>query len=135
MRPMKRFILGWVLTVSAWAQTFSLEQILGSPFPTELTASPVGGTVAWVMNARGVRNVWVAEAPDYRGHAVTSYTADDGQEITNLSFTPDGKTLIYVRGSDANRAGEIPNPTSDPPGAEQAVWSVPAAGGTPRKFG
>ena len=45
------------------------------------------------------------------------------------------RTLVYVRGGAANRAGEIPNPTSDAAGAEQAVWAVPVAGGAPRQLG
>jgi len=36
---------------------FSPEQVLSLPFPTGLVASPVGSTVAWTFNERGVRNV------------------------------------------------------------------------------
>ena len=38
---------------------------MGAPFPSSLTAAPAGGHVAWVQNAAGVRNIWVATAPDY----------------------------------------------------------------------
>lgn len=31
---------------------------------------------------------------------MTSCTGDDGQEITELAFTPDGKSLVYVRGGE-----------------------------------
>ena len=48
---------------------FTLEQVLSNPFPESLVAAPAGGSVAWQMNARGARNVWVASPPDYRGHA------------------------------------------------------------------
>jgi hypothetical protein len=47
---------------------FTLEQVLSNPFPESLVAAPAGGSVAWEMNARGARNVWVASPPDYRGH-------------------------------------------------------------------
>ena len=107
---------------------FTLEQVMGAPFPSDLTAAPTGGAVAWVFDTSGVRNVWIAEPPDYRGHAVTSYTEDDGQEITELAFTPDGKSLGYVRGGEHNRAGEVPNPRSDPAGSTQAVHLVAAGG-------
>jgi dipeptidyl aminopeptidase/acylaminoacyl peptidase len=117
------------------APSFSVEQILSAPFPSELVASPSGSRVAWVFDDRGVRNIWVAEAPAFAGRRVTTYQLDDGQEITGLAFSPDGGTLVYVRGGAANRHGEIPNPTSDVAGAEQAVWAVPAAGGPPRKLG
>ncbi|MGE5277817.1 MAG: prolyl oligopeptidase family serine peptidase [Acidobacteriota bacterium] len=121
--------------VEAGRTAFTLEQVMSAPFPTELTAATTGGAVAWVFNARGVRNVWVAEPPDYRGRAVTSYAQDDGQELSDLQFSGDGRTLVYVRGSEPNHAGEIPNPRSDPAGAAQAVYSVPAAGGQPRRLG
>jgi len=114
---------------------FTLEQVLSAPFPTELTAAPAGGGVAWVFDARGVRNVWAALPPEYRGRAVTAYAADDGQEITDLAFTPDGKSLVFVRGGDPNGAGEIPNPTSDPTAPTQAVYVVAATGGEPKRLG
>jgi Tol biopolymer transport system component len=107
----------------------SLEQILSTPFPSELLASPAGGKLAWVQNTRGARNIWLAEPPDYRGRQVTRYDKDDGQVITGLEWTPDAKTLVYVRGGGPNRGGEIPNPTSDPAGAEQAVWRIALDGG------
>ena len=112
-------------TACACAQTsFTIEQILSAPFPTELVTSPTGGKVAWVYNARGVRNIWVAEPPAYSGHSVTAYTEDDGQEVSQLQWTPDARQIVYVRGDGANSAGECPNPTSDPKGAEQQVWVV-----------
>lgn len=113
----------------------SLEQILGTPFPSELLASPEGGKLAWVQNTRGVRNIWLAEPPDYRGRQVTRYDKDDGQAISGLEWTPDAKTLVYVRGSGPNRGGDIPNPSSDPAGAEQAVWRITLDGGDPVKIG
>lgn len=117
------------------AQQVTIEALLSAPFPSELVAAPSGGRVAWVMNDEGIRNIWVADAPDYRGRAITSYTRDDGQEITGLAFTPDGATLLFVRGAAANRQGENPNPSSDPAGAEQAVWRVAVAGGAPVRIG
>ncbi len=41
---------------------FTLEQILSSPFPTSLVAAPNHGKLAWVQNAEGKRNIWVALA-------------------------------------------------------------------------
>jgi dipeptidyl aminopeptidase/acylaminoacyl peptidase len=114
---------------------FTLEQVLAAPFPSDLTAAPTGGAVAWVFDAHGSRNVWVSEPPEYRGRAVTEYAGDNGQEISDLAFTPDGKTLVYVRGGEPNRSGEVPNPTNDPAGASQSVFAVPVGGGAPRLLG
>jgi dipeptidyl aminopeptidase/acylaminoacyl peptidase len=107
---------------------------MSAPFPSAPVVSPSGGKVAWIYNARGVRNIWVAEPPEYRGHGVTAYTADDGQEISELRWTPDGREIAYVRGESANGAGEYPNPASDPKGAEQQVWVV-ALDAAPRLIG
>ncbi len=103
---------------------FTLDQVLSAPFPSDLVAAPAGERVAWVFNARGERNVWVAEGPDFKARQLTQYDEDDGQEIADLSFTRDGKWLVYTRGGSPNSAGEIPNPTSDPSGATQAIYAV-----------
>src|SRR5215470_19430064 len=89
---------------------FTLEQVLSSPFPSDLVASPAGERIAWVFNAQGKRNVWVGEGPNFKARQLTQYNEDDGQELTNLSFTRDGKWLVYVRGGNANSAGDVPNP-------------------------
>jgi dipeptidyl aminopeptidase/acylaminoacyl peptidase len=114
---------------------FTIEQALSSAFPTHLTAAPAGGRVAWVSNARGVVNIMVAEPPDYRGRPVTGYRDDDGQDITEVRWTPDGSSIVYVRGEGPNGAGEIPNPSVDPRGAEQEIWIVGLSGENPRKLG
>jgi len=46
------------------------------------------------------RNVWVAEGPQFSPRRLTRYTADDGQEITSLSLSADGRSVVYVRGGD-----------------------------------
>ncbi len=112
--------------LAAQQRALSIESLLSAPFPSNLSAAPVGGGVAWVQNDRGVRNVWVALPPGYQGRQRTSFTADDGQEIGGIEWTPDGRTLFFVRGGGTNRAGEVPNPTSDPAAPEQAIWRVDA---------
>jgi dipeptidyl aminopeptidase/acylaminoacyl peptidase len=100
-----------------------------------MLASPSGGKVAWVLNVRGARNLWVAEPPEYKGRQLTHYDKDDGQALGGIAWTPDAKTIFYVRGSGPNHQGENPNPTSDPAGAEQAVWRIATDGGEPVKVG
>jgi len=126
-----------LLSVGAAGQQapFTLEQIMSAPFPTDMVAAPTGGKIAWVFQAQGVRNIWVAEPPDYVGRKVTAYTEDDGQAISALRWTPDATAIVYVRGGDANRQGEYPNPLSNPEGVEQAVWVISVAGGEPRRLG
>ena len=114
---------------------FTIPDILSAPFPSELVASPDGRRVAWIGYEQGKRNVWVAEAPAFRARRLTRYTEDDGQELSDLTWTADSRALLYVRGSGPNAAGETPNPTSDVRGQEQAVWLVSALGGAPRRIG
>jgi dipeptidyl aminopeptidase/acylaminoacyl peptidase len=122
------------LPVAAQQPAVTLEGLLSAPFPAELLAAPAGGKLAWSQNAKGVRNIWIAEPPEYRARQVTRYTTDDGQALGGLEWTPDAKALVYVRGG-ANRQGDIPNPTSDPAGVEQAVWRVALDAGEPVRVG
>ena len=123
------------LTASAQQPPFTLEQVLSSAFPTELTAAPAGGKVAWVSNTKGIRNIMVAEPPAYQARKITAYTADDGQEMQSLAWIPGASAIVYVRGDSANHAGEYPNPALDPNGAEQDLWIVALDGSAPRKIG
>jgi Tol biopolymer transport system component len=98
--------------------------VLSAPFPSDLIAAPRGDRVAWVFNAQGRRNIWVADGPDFTARPVTSYTEDDGQELSQLTFSPDASVIVYVRGGPPNREGDVPNPTSDPRGARQLIMAV-----------
>ena len=79
---------------------FSLEQMLSYAYIEELVTSPTQPRLAWVTVRAGVRNVWAAAGPDYAAHQLTDYRADDGQELTNLSISGDGKFVVFVRGGD-----------------------------------
>jgi dipeptidyl aminopeptidase/acylaminoacyl peptidase len=116
-------------------QAITLETLLSAAFPSEIVAAPSGGRVAWVQNVKGSRNVWVASAPNFSPRQVTSYTGDDGQDITSLTWMRDGRTVLYVRGGGPNRQGEVPNPAMSPQSAEQAIWAVDVTeSGVPRKL-
>ena len=126
--------------VTGWAQSpFTLEQVLSSPFPAELVAAAHGSRVAWVFDAKGVRNVWVADGPDFAHtpRQVTHYKADDGQPIASLRLTPDGKVVVYALGSELNDAQESANPESSTKGAKQQVFAldVDAKEASPRLLG
>ncbi len=115
---------------------FSVEQVLSSPFPSNLVSAENSGRIAWVFTARGERNVWVADAPNFEARQVTHYTGDDGMPIAALKLTPDGRTVVYARGSEANDAGEIADPTSGVEKRVQQVWAMDVdKGGEPRLLG
>jgi dipeptidyl aminopeptidase/acylaminoacyl peptidase len=116
---------------------FSLEQVLSSPFPTNLVsaASSNPGRIAWVFATKGERNVWIADAPNFEARQVTHYEGDDGMPIAALKLTPNGRTVVYARGSEANGAGEIADPTSNVEKRIQQVWAADVDKGEPRLLG
>ncbi|HLK66441.1 MAG TPA: prolyl oligopeptidase family serine peptidase [Bryobacteraceae bacterium] len=125
-----RILAGLLLAACGCAQTapFTIDQILGFSFPTDLTAAPVGGKVAWVSNLRGVRNIMVAEPPRYAARALTDFQKDDGQEIQQLRWTADAHAIVYVHGGSAN-------PDLNPSGVSEEVWIATLDRTTPRKLG
>ncbi len=122
-------LVAYLLSAAAIAAPgVTLDAIMSRPFVSELTAGP-GGCVAWQVNIRGVRNVWIAEPPEYRGRQLTKFDSDDGQDIGGIRWLPKGSGLVFVRGGDLDTGrAEIPNPASAPFGSEQAVWLAMADG-------
>jgi dipeptidyl aminopeptidase/acylaminoacyl peptidase len=114
--------------------SFTLEQVMSAPFPANLTASKTGGRLAWTLDQQGRRNIWVAEAPEFHVRQLTKYDSDEGQPLSELHFSLDGNTLVFVRGEGKNAAGQSPNPTSNTAGFEQSVWSIAWTGGEPKKL-
>ena len=128
-------LIASVLLLTSFVQDnsqYTIDQVMSSPFPTELIASPVGNRIAWVLNSKGRRNIWIAQGPTFQARQLTQFSEDDGQELTQLSFTHDGKWIIFVRGGDQNQNGDTPNPTSDPRGARQAIFAISADDGRPK---
>lgn len=119
------------------AQTFKLDDVLSYPFPTQLTSCAVLSKIAWAADQKGLRNIYTAIGPGYKATRLTNYTSDDGQEITSLSISVDGKYIVYVRGGDhSSPEGSVPvNPAADPAGTKVQVWCVPFAGGEPHLIG
>ena len=73
--------------------SFNIRQVMSAPFASELIAAPSGARVAWLMNEQGQRNIWIASAPDWKGHRVTSFNQDDGQDVAELAWAPDGSSI------------------------------------------
>jgi dipeptidyl aminopeptidase/acylaminoacyl peptidase len=115
-------------------QSFTLEQVLSAPFPSDLTAAKSLPRVAWVLDEQGKRNIFVAEAPDFKARRLTSYLEEDGQELSSLQFSADANTIVYTRGGGKNHAGRSPNPTSNPAAFEETVYQISWRGGDPQKI-
>ncbi|WP_025142545.1 S9 family peptidase [Pedobacter jeongneungensis] len=124
------FLLVLLSTSNIFAQSFSLKSVLSYPFPTQLVASPIENKIAWAANEQGKRNIYVAQAPDYKAVKITDYTEDDGQELTSLSISQNGKWIIFVRGGDHGGRDGVPvNANSSPIAPKVQVFSVPFEGG------
>lgn len=128
-------ILAGTLLSSQSKPSFTLEQVLSSPFPTNLVVTDHAPRIAWFFASRGEHNLWIADAPNFEARQVTHYTGDDGQPLAALKMTPDGKTAVYARGSESNSAGETADPTSNTEKRTQQVWAVDADKGEPRLLG
>jgi hypothetical protein len=115
--------------------SFTLEQVMSSPFPTNLVVADHASRIAWIFSTKGAHNVWVADAPNFDAHQVTHYTGDDGEPLAALKLTPDGKTAVYARGSESNSAGETADPTSNVVKRTQQVWAIDVDKREPRLLG
>src|SRR5215475_13932022 len=124
-----------VLSASAQTKSFTLEQVMSSPFPSDLTAAEQTPRIAWVFDLRGERNVWIADAPGFEARQVTHYQGDDGQQIVSVRLTPDGKTVLYARGSEVNKDGQVANPGSELKQPKQQVWAAEVDTGKTRLLG
>ncbi len=120
--------------VAAFAATgsFTIDQVMSAPFASSPIAAPTGNRVAWLLNERGQRNIWVAAAPDWKGHKITNFTRDDGQEIADLAWAPDASYILFARGGDFENGGDNPNPDLSPSKPDQSIWTV-AMDGSPAK--
>ena len=117
------------------AQSFTIEQVMSSPFPQELTSARQGSAVAWVFNLKGSENVWIASGPSFTPRQVTHYEGDNGQPIASLQLTPDGQTAVYARGTEVNADGRSANATADLKQPQQQVWAANIGTGAPRLLG
>jgi len=120
---------------SSTKPSFTLEQVMSSPFPTALTSAAKANRIAWVFDSKGERNIWIADAPDFAGRQVTHYQGDDGQDIFSVKLTPDGKTVVYARGSEVSSEGHVANPATETKEPKQQVWAADVETGKPRLLG
>ncbi|HEX7091542.1 MAG TPA: prolyl oligopeptidase family serine peptidase [Longimicrobiales bacterium] len=110
---------------------FSIEDAVSYAFPYDLVAARKADRIAWIEFQEGRRNVYTAAAPDFEPVRLTSFTEDDGVDLSGLRISDDGAVVAFIRGHTPNRDGWIANPSSDPRGTERAVWAVSTRGGEP----
>ncbi len=108
------------------AASYSIDDVLSTPFASSLVAAPKGGRIAWVLNVRGRRNIWMAQPPAWNAEQVTQFNEDDGLDISQLTWTPNGQSLLFTRGADLESDRGDPNPTAAVAPHEHAIWIVPS---------
>lgn len=124
--------------VRAQGSSLTLPEVMSFSFPTDLVAASQGGSIAWLSHERGIRSVWVANAPNYKARQIAGGREDDGQKLSALAFSGDGKRLIWARGGDPGArapagGGPDPNPTSSPTPPRREIWSASLVDGSPAK--
>mgnify|MGYP005751320127 CR=1 FL=1 len=117
------FLFSYTLALS---QSFTMEQLGKFTFPSELTSDQSGNQLAWAMYEQGKRNVYYAKAPDFSPVRLTTFDKDDGQEISSLTFTQDGKHLVFVRGGDhgGGNASSTVNAENLPQLPKVEIWKI-----------
>lgn len=101
---------------------FTMTQVLSYPFPAALVKSGDGTAIAYEIDQRGRRSVWIARAPEFSPREVVGPLPDDGQGVTGVRLSRDGSYLVYVYGN-------AENPTAGVRAPHAEVWSVNVASG------
>ena len=110
MQKIKLITIFFFIAFNLTAQT-TINNLLSPAFPTSLVSSADGKTIAWVFNNKGSRNIYVADGNNFsNAKPLTTYMGDDGVEISNTTFTPNGNQIIFVRGNSNNNQGYAANP-------------------------
>ena len=102
----------------------SIDAWMGPPSPLEIATARKKDKIAWVSYERGMRNVYVASAPDFKPVKITQFNKDDGVDLGSLRLSDDGAIAIFVRGHGQNRTGWVANPSHAAEGGERAVWAA-----------
>ena len=103
---------------------FSLEEVLSPAFSYGLVAARDADRIAWLVNERGMRDVYTAAGPDFEPVRIRLTDEDDGVDLSSLQISDDGSVVTFIRGHAPNRDGWVANPTSDPDGARREIWAA-----------
>src|SRR4051812_34473591 len=97
----------------------TIDRLVDIKHPSQAAWSPDSRRVAFVWDVGGVQNLYVVDAqasgPPSR---LTSY--NDGP-ISDVSWTHDGRALLFVR------AGDLWQVSADASGQPKPLWTTPAA--------
>lgn len=117
------FLLTSVLQAQVPAKP-TIEQFLSPASPLEVATARKADVVAWVTYERGIRNIYIARAPEWKPLRITRFLQDDGVDVGGVELSDDGSIAVFVRGHGQNRSGWVANPSHDPAGGDRAVWAA-----------
>jgi dipeptidyl-peptidase-4 len=106
------------------------QRFLSPASPLEVVAAKKVDRIAWTSFEEGKRNAYTAAAPAFVPVRLTNFMADNGIDLSNVSISDDGSTVVFVRGTVPNRDGWVANPTADANGPERSIWAAKTAGGS-----
>jgi len=115
--------------------TYTLNDVMQAPFASDMLAAPTGAAVAWVFNAKGCSNIWVADP----SHGAKARQITPTQKTTiSISANSPGREMRSRSPSHGARVLRTRlRPTLITPGRRNAqeVWVIATAGGVPHKVG
>ena len=103
-----------------------LESLLGAPLVYQPTRSGDGESIAFVAREGRSLSVYFAHRSQ-AAQALVRYPDDDGQQLSQLAVSADGRWVAYVRGGFPNGKGEVPNPRSEAQPPKRQIWLVSSA--------
>ena len=118
--------------------SFTMAQVIGYPYPDTLVGDEGGHAIAYVLDTRGVRSLWFAQAPAFMPKELFVSDGDDGQELSDVAVSDDDAHVVYVRGGDHDSNWPTalqPDPDSSPVQPEMQVWSAATSGSAPKLLG
>jgi dipeptidyl aminopeptidase/acylaminoacyl peptidase len=119
-------LVGAVPEISA-QKTSTVAKYLSPGYPVEVVSAAKAERIAWIAYEEGRRNAYTASAPAFAPVRLTSFTKDDGVDMTSIEISADGSVVVFVRGHTPNRDGWIANPSSNPDGADRTIWAARTA--------
>jgi len=100
-----------------------LESLLSAPFAYQAARSGDGESIAFVAREGRARAVYFARRGG-SASALVSYPDDDGQQLSQVAVSRDGRLVAYVRGGPPNGKGEVANPRSLTHPPQRQIWLV-----------
>lgn len=110
-------------------------RFLEFPLATATAAARDVEAFTWIIRQGNVTKVMFARGPKFEPLCLHTRTDEDGQSVTSVTVSPDGRFVAFVTGT-AFSEGRAHNPAAliDPPMTQ--VWLVPAqADATARRIG